>query len=54
MYCSKKFIAYLDSYDSSKQLNFTECKHLMNEIGRNYTALTNDYNYLKDYLIKNE
>ncbi len=47
MYCSKKFIAYLDSYDSSKQLNFTECKHLMNEIGRNYTALTNDYNYLK-------
>ena len=47
MYCSKKFISYLDSYDSSKQLNFTECKHLMNEIGRNYTSLTNDYNYLK-------
>ena len=47
MYCSKKFIAYLDSYDSSKQLDFTECKHLMNEIGRNYTSLTNDYNYLK-------
>jgi SpoVK/Ycf46/Vps4 family AAA+-type ATPase len=47
MYCSKKFISYLDSYDSSKQLDFTECKHLMNEIGRNYTSLTNDYNYLK-------